>query len=163
MTRINHVSISAVDIDTAAEFYARLLGARRLPTPDFGLPVAWLALQDTQLHIFQSDEPPASRHHFGAEVDLDRIVAAYRIAEEGDLFEDETFGGRLIGLPGDVVQLYLRDPEGNLVELDAVGASRLPDELRPELKMLEEMRPQPGEHAEARLYIGPDRPAPGPD
>jgi hypothetical protein len=96
-------------------------------------------------------------------VDLDRIVAAYRIAEEGDLFEDETFGGRLIGLPGDVVQLYLRDPEGNLVELDAVGASRLPDELRPELKMLEEMRPQPGEHAEARLYIGPDRPAPGPD
>jgi hypothetical protein len=116
-----------------------------------------MALGDTQLHIFGSDVEPTIQHHFGVEVDLDVLVAAHRLCAERGILEGETFGGHLIGLPGDVVQLYLRDPSGNLVELDAEGASRLPEDLRGQLRPLERTRPQPGAHADARLYIGSER------
>ena len=159
-SRVNHVSVSATDLAASTEFYAALLGAEPIPNPNFAIPVRWLALEDTQLHLFQSDVEPSSQHHFGVEVDLDVLVAAYRTADELGAFEDEVFGGRLIELPGDVVQLYLHDPAGNLVELDAVGASELPEDLREQLSVLEESRPQDGDHAAARLYIANDRPAP---
>jgi lactoylglutathione lyase len=157
MSRVNHVSVSATDLSASTDFYARLIGATPIATPDFGTPVQWMAAGDTQLHIFQSDIRPTSHHHFGVEVDLDTLVAAYRLAEEHDAFDDDAFSGRLVGLPGDVVQLYLRDPSWNLVELDAVGASGLPENLRRRLRVLDDAIPQHGEHAEARLYIGAGR------
>ncbi len=156
-SRLNHVSVNASDMERSIGFYERLLGAERIATPDFGFPVQWLALGDTQLHIFDRADDPPTHHHFGVEVDIDGLIAAYRMCEDLGNFDQATFSHHLIGLPGDVVQLYVRDPSGNLVELDAVGASRLPDDLRLELRVLEEGRPQLGEHAEARLYIGADR------
>ena len=158
-SRLNHVSINASDLDRSIGFYERLLGAERVATPDFGFPVQWLALGDTQLHIFDRADTPPTHHHFGVEVDVDGLVSAYRDCESlGGSFDRATFTHHLIGLPGDVAQLYIRDPEGNLIELDAVGASRLPDDLRDQLRILEDGRPQHGEHADARLYIGSDRP-----
>ena len=87
-------------------------------------------------------------------MDVEGLTAAYRICEALDNFDDRTVGHHLVELPGDVAQLYLRDPAGNLVELDAVGASRLPDDIRARVTVLADERPQVGEHAEARLYIG---------
>jgi catechol 2,3-dioxygenase-like lactoylglutathione lyase family enzyme len=159
-SRVNHVSISATDMDASQAFYERLLGARRIPSPNFDVDVRWLALGDTQLHLFTSEDRGSRGHHFGVEVDLDALVSAYRMATEEGVLEEQVFNGALIGLPGDVVQLYLRDPCGNLIELDAVGASDLPDDLRSELRVLEERRPQHGDHARARLFIGDERPAP---
>ena len=159
-SRVNHVSVSATDPDASAEFYEQLIGATPVPTPDFDVEVRWLALGETQLHLFRSDAQPPQGHHFGVEVDLDVLVSAYRTAAERGILEEEAFHGALIGLPGDVVQLYLRDPCGNLVELAAVGAGELPDDLRAELRVLELRRPQRAEHARARLFIGDDRPAP---
>jgi catechol 2,3-dioxygenase-like lactoylglutathione lyase family enzyme len=156
-SRVNHVSVSATDLDASIAFYERLLGAERLPTPDFGFPVQWLGLADTQLHIFERDSHPTAHHHFGVEVDVDGLVSAYRICEELGIFDDETFHHRLIGLPGDCVQLYLRDPAWNLVELDAVvPVSGLPEDMQAQIRMLEDRQPQDGEHADARLYIGAD-------
>ena len=55
------------------------------------------------------------------------------------------------------MQLYLRDPAGNLVELDAVGASRLPGgHAARSIRCSTDRQPQSGEHADARLYIGAD-------
>jgi catechol 2,3-dioxygenase-like lactoylglutathione lyase family enzyme len=157
-SRVNHVSVSATDLDASAAFYEELIGAVPVPSPDFDIDVRWLAVGDTQLHLFTSDDRGSRGHHFGVEVDLDTLVSAYRSAADRGIVDEDTFNGGLIGLPGDVVQLYLRDPRGNLVELDAVGASDLPDDLRAELRVLDERRPQRGDHARARLYIGADRP-----
>jgi catechol 2,3-dioxygenase-like lactoylglutathione lyase family enzyme len=159
-SRINHVSVSATDLAASMDFYGRLLGAQPIATPNFGFRVQWLALEDTQLHIFERDSTPTRHHHFGVEVDLDRLVFAYRMCAELDILDDDTFRHWLVGLPGDCIQLYLRDPAGNLVELNAVGTSRLPDDVRKDLRMLEDARPQDGEHGDARLYIGADRPVP---
>ena len=152
-SRVNHVSVSGTDLAVSTEFYERLLGAQVIASPDFGFPVQWMALGDTQLHIFQSDVEPTIQHHFGVEVDLDVLVAAYRLGAERGILEGETFGGHLIGLPGDVVQLYLRDPAGNLVEIDAAGKDRLPEDMRAQLKQLWDFHPHTDEQLSARLFV----------
>jgi hypothetical protein len=48
----------------------------------------------------------------------------------------------------------VRDPAGNLVEIDQRGADRLPDELRSRLTGLWELNPQTDEQMSARLFVG---------
>jgi catechol 2,3-dioxygenase-like lactoylglutathione lyase family enzyme len=150
--RINHVSVSAKDLEASVEFYVDVLDADRLPTPDFGFPVAWLGIGESQLHLFQADVEPRSQHHFALTVaDLEPV---YRRAEARGAFDSQAFGNHLIELPGGIVQTYLRDPSGNLIELDTPGADRLPATLRSQLKRLEDMRPQTAENLSARLFTG---------
>ncbi len=87
-------------------------------------------------------------------ITVDDIEPVYRAAERRGAFEDRAFGNRLVELPGDVVQLYVRDPAGNLVEIDQPGADRLPEDLRSQLKGLWELNPQTDEQMGARLFVG---------
>src|ERR1700761_2081658 len=148
-SRINHVSVNARDLDESVDFYVELLGAEPIPTPNFGLPVQWLALGRTPLHLFERDPTPTSPHHLG--ITVDDLAPAYRAAERRDAFDRQAFGNHLVLLPGDVVQLYVRDPAGNLVELDHAGAARLPEDIRAQIKPLWEMRPQSEEQMTGRL------------
>jgi catechol 2,3-dioxygenase-like lactoylglutathione lyase family enzyme len=149
--QINHVSVNARDLKASVEFYVDLLEAELIATPNFGLPVQWLALGETQLHLFERALEPTSHHHFGITVnDLER---AYRVAHRRGAFDQVSFGNHLVLLPGDVVQLYLRDPAGNLVELDQPGADRLPDDLRAQLKQLGDFNPQDEENMRGRLFV----------
>jgi catechol 2,3-dioxygenase-like lactoylglutathione lyase family enzyme len=150
-SRINHVSINARDLRESVDFYVELLGAEPIPTPNFGLPVQWLALGRTQLHLFEKDIQPTSHHHLG--ITVEDLEPAYRVAERRDAFDREAFGNHLVVLPGDVVQLYVRDPAGNLVELDFDGVDRLPEDLRAEVKPLWDFNPQDDEQMSARLYV----------
>jgi len=151
-SRINHVSVNASDLAASVAFYVDVLGAEPLATPNFGLPVQWLAVGESQLHLFEVDVDPPSHHHFAVTVaDLEPV---YRRAEARGAFDSEAFGNHLVELPGDMVQTYLRDPAGNLVEIDTPGASRLPEALRSQLQRLEDMRPQTAENMAARLYPG---------
>jgi catechol 2,3-dioxygenase-like lactoylglutathione lyase family enzyme len=148
---INHVSVNARDLAESVDFYADLLGAEPIATPNFGFPVQWLALGRTQLHLFQKDVAPPSHHHLGITVaDLEPV---YRAAERRGAFDREAFGNHLVELPGDLVQLYVRDPTGNLVELDHHGVDRLADDIRAQLKGLWSFNPQDDEHMRARLFV----------
>ena len=150
-SRINHVSINARDLQDSVDFYVELLGAEPVATPNFGIPVQWLALGRTQLHLFEKDLQPTSHHHLG--ITVDAIEPVYRAAEAHRAFDDDAFGNRLVELPGDVVQLYVRDPAGNLVEIDQHGADRLPEDLRSRLKGLWDFNPQTDEQMSARLFV----------
>jgi catechol 2,3-dioxygenase-like lactoylglutathione lyase family enzyme len=149
--RVNHVSINARDLAESVDFYVDLLGAELIPTPNFGLPVQWLALGRTQLHLFEKDLEPTSHHHLG--ITVDDLEPVYRAAERRGAFDYDAFGNHLVELPGDLVQLYLRDPAGNLVEIDQDGVARLPDDLRAQLKGLWDFNPQTDENMSARLYV----------
>jgi len=150
--RINHVSVNARDLTTSVDFYVRLLGARPIPTLDFGFPVQWLELGDTQLHLFERDLQPTSHHHFA--VWVEDVEPVYRAAAELDAFDDVAFGHRLFALPGGVAQLYVRDPAGNLVEVDAPGAADLPENVRADMRDFTEVHPQSPETILARLPVG---------
>jgi catechol 2,3-dioxygenase-like lactoylglutathione lyase family enzyme len=150
--RINHVSVNARDLATSVAFYADLLGAEEIPTPNFGIDVRWLALGDTQLHLFQRDVEPPSNHHFA--VTVDELEPVYHRAAELRIFDRETFRHHLIELPGDIAQMYVRDPTGNLLEIDAAGASRLQEPLRSDMRRLADMQPQSEDNLRGRLFVG---------
>jgi catechol 2,3-dioxygenase-like lactoylglutathione lyase family enzyme len=149
--QINHVSINALDLRESIAFYVDLLGAEPIATPNFGLPVQWLALGSTQLHLFERDLTPTSHHHLG--ITVDDLEPVYRAAKRRGAFDDNAFGNHLVELPGDVVQLYVRDPAGNLVEFDHHGVDRLPDDLRALLRPLWDFNPQTDEQMSARLNV----------
>ena len=157
-SRINHVSVNARDLQASVDFYVELLGAEPVPTPNFGVPVQWLALDRTQLHVFERDLQPTSHHHFA--VTVDDLEPVYRAAERHGAFDRQSFGNHLIELPGDIVQLYLRDPAGNLVEVDWPDVTTLDRSIVTNIVKLEDDRPQEGEARRATLYLdGPRVPA----
>ena len=86
-------------------------------------------------------------------VEVDDLEPAYRVAERRGAFDRTAFGNHLVELPGDVVQLYVRDPAGNLVEVDCVGVDRLPEDMRSQLEGLWDMHPQSDENMGARLFV----------
>ena len=150
-TRINHVSVNARELRESVDFYVELLGAEPIATPNFGLPVQWLALGRTQLHLFERDIEPTSHHHFG--ITVEDLEPVYRAAERRGVFDRQSFRKHLVELPGDVVQLYLRDPAGNLLEVDQHGVERLPEDIRAQLTPLWELNPQSEEQMQGRLFV----------
>ncbi len=148
---INHVSVHANDLDASVRFYVELLDAVLLDTPNFGLPVQWIGLGNTQLHLFQRAAEPQSHHHFG--ITVEDLEPVYRRAEAMDAFDRNSYKHHFVELPGDVAQTYVRDPAGNLMEIDTPGASRLSEELRAQMKRLDELYPQDEVNRRARLYV----------
>jgi catechol 2,3-dioxygenase-like lactoylglutathione lyase family enzyme len=151
-TRVNHVSVSAPDLEASQRFYTGLFGAQPIPAPNFGFPVRWLSLGETQLHLFESAVDAPSHHHFALTVE--DLRAIYRRAGELGVYDSTAFGHHLFELPGDVSQLYLRDPGGNLVEVDSPHASGLPDSIRRDMKRLGDVHPQDADNLLARLNLG---------
>ena len=149
-TRINHVSISADDLDVSARFYEDLFGLERLPTPSFELPVLWLRLGEQQLHLFERGVEAPRYHHLA--LDVDDFEAVYRRVTELGISDRGTFAPDVRELPDGAVQLYLRDPAGNLVEANWPDASTLDRSVVTTIRRLEDDRPQTGEAARARLY-----------
>jgi catechol 2,3-dioxygenase-like lactoylglutathione lyase family enzyme len=150
--RVNHVSVSAPDLQRSVDFYVELLGAEPIQEPNVGIPVRWLALGDTQLHLFQRDVPAPETHHLG--ITVDALEPVYRVAERLGALDDETFASRLIELPDGVFQLYLRDPAGNLVEVNAPPDDALPDDIRARVKRLVDLYEHTDAQRAGRLFVG---------
>lgn len=115
-TGFTHVSVHAYDLEESARFYKELFGMEEIPTPDFPFPVLWLRVGDLQLHLFQSDETAPSGHHFG--LDVDNFEAVYEKARKLGVVDDTDYFSNVYELPCGAVQLYLRDPAGNMVEVN---------------------------------------------
>lgn len=154
--RINHVSIAADDLDASARFYQDVFGMEPIATPNFGsMEVRWLLHGDQQLHLFRRSYEPPRLHHLG--LDVEDFEAVYVKAKELGILDGETFGAPLRRHPAGWVQMYLRDPAGNLVEVDWPDASTLDRSVVTELPELD--APQEGEQLTATLYHEPARSA----
>jgi YD repeat-containing protein len=150
-TGINHVSITATDLDASVHFYTEVFGMERLPAPKFaGLEVAWLRLGDQQLHLLQRGDP-ARFQHFG--MNVDDFEAAYLKVRQLEIRDDETFMRGIVELPGGEAQMYLRDPAGNLIEVNWRDASTLDPSIVTDIVKLEDLVPQDAVGRSARLYF----------
>jgi YD repeat-containing protein len=149
--RFNHVSIHADDLEESTRFYEEVFGMERLPTPRFRQCVQWLRLGDQQLHLFQRDATEPPRFHHVA-LDVDDFEAAYRKARELGLLDTETWDSPVREHPSGWVQMYIRDPAGNLVEIDWPDASTLDRSAIPELTRLDDELPQTEAARSATLY-----------
>lgn len=150
-TRINHCSIPADDLDVSARFYEDLFGAERIPTARFPEPVLWLRVGASQLHLFTSDEDePQPRQHVA--FDVDDFEGVYARAKELGILDSRAFGAPLRTHPAGWAQLYLRDPAGNLVEVDCSDAGSLSAETLGEALSLGDSVEQTGDARRATLY-----------
>jgi len=149
---LNHVSVSVRHMEESVQFYTDLFGMKKLPTPDFGFPVQWLRLGDLQLHLFKRDVSSPQYHHFG--ITVDDFQTVYQKARTLGVFDSTAFGHHLFELPGGCVQLYLRDPAGNLVEVDWADVHTLDRSIVADLKRLADVRPQTAENLQATLFLG---------
>jgi lactoylglutathione lyase len=97
---INHVSISARDLEESTRFYETVLGMERIPTPVFERPTQWLRVGELQLHLFVDGSAPTRLHHLG--ITVDDFDAAYRALRQRLAGE---FVAQLVELPSGQVQL----------------------------------------------------------
>jgi catechol 2,3-dioxygenase-like lactoylglutathione lyase family enzyme len=107
---LEHAALTVDDLDAALEFYA-LLGFNSLPRPDLGIPGAWLKAGDAQIHLVVTDDPaPHALNHVALWVtDIDASVSDLR--DKGLRVSDPS-------PVGDGRQAFLKDPSGNLLELN---------------------------------------------
>ena len=137
---LNHVSIVARDLDESMRFYVEVLGLEPLPTPAFGFPVQWLRAGSLQVHLFERPDTPPSYAHFALEVD--DVVGLYERARELGILDRTSFGYAIAELPGGEAQLYIRDPAGNLIEIDHPEGAEARERIE-EMILFAERRPQP--------------------
>jgi catechol 2,3-dioxygenase-like lactoylglutathione lyase family enzyme len=149
-TGFNHVSVVAHDLERSVRFYTEIFGMERIPTYTFAFPVQYLRLGDLQLHLFERDADAPAFHHIA--IDVDDFEEAYRRARQLEILEKESFFSDMYELPDGSVQMYVRDPAGNLVELDWPDVSTLDRTVVTEIARLADERPQSAEALRARLY-----------
>ncbi len=142
-TGFTHVSISATDLEESVSFYRDFFGMEEVPSPDFSGPVRWLRVGGLQLHLFLDESPAPQRHHFA--LDVDDFEAAYTRAEELGVRDGDRYS-TVRELPDGAVQMYLRDPAGNLVEVNWPDVTTLDRGVIPEIQKI-------GGDPEAALYL----------
>ncbi|MFT4081600.1 MAG: VOC family protein [Nocardioides sp.] len=149
------MSVHAVDVEESARFYTELFELTELPAPDFGTPTRWLQIGDLQLHLFGRPSPAPAYHHFA--VTVDDLTEVYARAEKLGVIDADTYGHALIELPDGAVQFYVRDPAGNLVEVNYPGIDKLDDRLRARLHRMAEDREQNADNLRATLFLSGQR------
>ncbi|MEH2469964.1 catechol 2,3-dioxygenase-like lactoylglutathione lyase family enzyme [Nitrobacteraceae bacterium AZCC 2161] len=150
----NHLSIGAKDLNESARFYQAVLGMELIPTYNFGFKTKYLRCGDLQLHLFELEDHVPVYQHFA--LDVDDFHAAYDAAKAIGALDITAFRNSVNELPDGCVQMYLRDPAGNLVEIDWPDVSTLDRSRIPEMKLLSEFATQDEEGLKASLYL--DRP-----
>ena len=109
---VHHVSLNVRDVAAARSFYVERLGLEEIPRPAFPFAGAWLRSGGQELHLIeQKDHEAPEGQHFAFLVE-DVDAAAAELSAAG-----VKVGGP-IDVPGAGRQAFLRDPSGNLVELN---------------------------------------------
>ena len=111
---LDHVGIHVDDVTASESFYRDVLGLEPIHRPDLGFPGAWLRIGEAQeLHLIGKNSVPGSpprERHFAVAVD-DADEWAERLAAHGI----ECDGPR--PRPDGAFQVFLRDPDGHVIEL----------------------------------------------
>jgi len=114
VVKVQHISVNCHGNLTATrQFYSELFELPEIPRPNIpGIDGSWLGLGDVQLHLVDAAESgsspdPVAPHFCLWVVDIDAARA-----------ELESAGiDYLEGSQGDVVQIWVSDPSGQVVEL----------------------------------------------
>lgn len=117
---INHVTLIVDNLEEAASFYEKEFGLSPLPAYNFDYPVMFYRLNETQqLHLSEWEDKPSFRGHVCFKINQWNETF-WRFRELGVI--DITPWGKVRQLPDGPMQMFVRDPSGNLLEL-----SSLPD------------------------------------
>ena len=115
---INHVTLIVGDLEAASRFYEEELGLQRLPAFELDFPAQFYRVNDTQqLHLTEWEDSTSNRGHVCMQVE-DFNAIFFRMKELGCI--DIPPWGRVRRLPDGAMQMFIRDPSGNLIEISCL-------------------------------------------
>jgi glyoxylase I family protein len=120
---VDHVSFPVTDLERSLRFYRDTLGLAPIPRPDMGaLGGAWLAAGATQVHLIVTPDgadvgrPPAALNPVAPHT---AFAIEHYDATKAAL---EGAGFAVFGLGPRRGQMWVQDPDGNVIELIVAGA-----------------------------------------
>jgi len=121
VTGLDHVNIRTGRLAELTAWYRTILGAEPGPRPDFGFPGAWLYIGGSAvIHLVGVDDELRA----GRDLTLEHYaLRATGFGEFRSLLEREGVPHTVDPVPGtDIVQINLRDPDGNHLHVDFTDA-----------------------------------------
>ncbi|MCA8949256.1 MAG: VOC family protein [Planctomycetes bacterium] len=116
---IHHVNVNVDDLDAAIVFYRDVIGLPLDVTPDQGFRSQFFRIgRDQQIHMNEIADVHQFRGHFC--LVAPDFVGVFRRAKAADAIDLKPWG-RVRRLPSGAMQMFVRDPAGNLVE---IGSAR---------------------------------------
>jgi catechol 2,3-dioxygenase-like lactoylglutathione lyase family enzyme len=119
--RLHHASFPVSDLERAKRFYSEVLGLAEIDRPDLGFPGAWYCGGECEIHLIVPMQSmgdvgrrperinPMAPHTAFAIDDYDTAVAHF-----------ERHGIEVFGLGREAGQMWVQDPDGNVIELIVV-------------------------------------------
>lgn len=113
--QIQHVNLIVSDLEKCREFYTNVMGLEELPALKFDYPVQFYKLNESQeLHLSEWEDTTSFRAHLCFEVE-DFNAAFFKFKELGVI--DIKPWGKARKLTNGKMQMFVRDPSGNLLEI----------------------------------------------
>ncbi len=119
--RAHHVSLTVSELERSRRFYAGLLGLQEIKRPAFGLPGAWYAAGDVELHLIVA---PDGVDTGSPAPDLTPLAGHLAFAVEDYTATREALqreGLEVLETRPEVGQMWIRDPDGHVIELIVPG------------------------------------------
>ncbi|MCP4334407.1 MAG: VOC family protein [Gammaproteobacteria bacterium] len=120
INRIDHLVLTVANIDHSVEFYTRVMGMEKVIFGD-GRVALTFAGQKINLHQLGNEFAPHADNIRTGSVDLCFIIDTPLSRAIEQLFQHnvEVIEGpvKRTGARGGIISAYLRDPDGNLIEI----------------------------------------------
>jgi len=129
---IQHVNVMVDDLDEGVAFYRDVIGLELDETPDHDFPSQFFKFaNDTQIHMNEYKDSKPFRGHFC--IIVDDFNDVFRRMKKAGVIDIEPWG-KVRRLDSGAVQMFSRDPSGNLVEIasrrdDVIDQDILDDDL----------------------------------
>jgi len=118
---VHHVSFSVTDLQRSRRFYEDVLELVEIARPDLGLPGVWYRAGDSEVHLIARPEGvdvgstpaainPLANHQAFAIDDYEKCLERL-----------EARGIEVLPTSAEQGQMWIRDPDGNVIELIAAG------------------------------------------
>lgn len=118
---LHHVAVCVTDMARARHFYGVVLALPEVARPPFDFEGAWYEFGDRQLHLIV--HPPTLTMRRTREIDAKDGHLALRVKSYRRALEHlKAHGVEVLERPENLTpwaQLYVTDPDGNVIELNA--------------------------------------------
>ncbi len=127
MLRINHITLVVDKLEEACRFYEEEFQLEALPAFKFDYPAQFYKINDQQqLHLTEWEDKPSFRGHVCIEVD--DFSEVYRRMKARDAIDTAPWG-KVRRLPDGGMQMFVRDPSQNLLEISCPADAKIDEAI----------------------------------
>ncbi|USG61050.1 VOC family protein [Sneathiella marina] len=127
ISHLQHVNILVDDLNAGIEFYTKVVGLELDTTPDLPFPAQFFKLAyGGQIHMNEIADIKPVKAHFCLVVD--DFNTTFRRMKAAGVIDIVTMG-KIRRLPAGTMQMFIRDPSENLVEIASKRGSEIDNDV----------------------------------